>query len=207
MPITFDPTGGKLNGKTDPTVDEYNPGDPVTIADAPTRKGYKFVEWNTKKDGSGDPFQPGDVTEFSKAMTFYAVWEKEEPTLLEITYDPNGGVFRGSTDPISIEYEKYEIITIAEAPTRKGYKFLYWKGSEYSPGDKYEVTEHHTFVAQWEKIPEKKTDKKDTKKKDKKKSPETGDNTFMINWYTLMILAQIMLVVLLAYKIRREESE
>ena len=32
---------------------------------------------------------------------------------------------------------------------REGYTFTYWKGSEYQPGDKYTVTEDHTFEAQW----------------------------------------------------------
>lgn len=73
---------------------------------------------------------------------------------LLITYDANGGKF---TDGKSIKQELHqenEEITIIPAPTRKGYKFLYWKGSEYQPGDTYTVKNSHTFVAQWEKTPE-----------------------------------------------------
>ena len=51
-------------------------------------------------------------------------------------------------------------ITIESAPMREGYKFLYWKGSEYHPGESYIVPDGgHTFVAQWEKV-EKKPEEK-----------------------------------------------
>ena len=67
-----------------------------------------------------------------------------------ITYDANGGKFEDGS-VIKSEHKILEDeITIAEAPKREGYKFLYWKGSEYQPGDKYIVNGDHTFVAQWE---------------------------------------------------------
>lgn len=73
---------------------------------------------------------------------------------LLITYDANGGKF---TDGKSIKQELHKIndnITIITAPVREGYQFLYWKGSKYNPGDAYTVKDSHTFVAQWNKIPE-----------------------------------------------------
>lgn len=73
---------------------------------------------------------------------------------LLITYDANGGKF---TDGKSIKQELHnenDTITIIEAPMREGYQFLYWKGSEYNPGDEYTVKDSHAFVAQWNKIPE-----------------------------------------------------
>ncbi len=69
----------------------------------------------------------------------------------KIIYDLNGGVYNGDSSDITEEYKSGKEISIHDAPTRKGYKFLYWKGSEYQPGDKYTVTEDHRFVAQWEK--------------------------------------------------------
>ena len=58
------------------------------------------------------------------------------------------GVSRGLTETESCSGE---VITIRDKPTREGYTFLYWKGSEYYPGDSYTVVGDHTFVAQWEK--------------------------------------------------------
>ncbi|MDO4851687.1 MAG: InlB B-repeat-containing protein, partial [Actinomycetota bacterium] len=92
-------------------------------------------------------------------------------TTFTITYDPNGGNWNGSTDNIVETYPYGTEITIHEAPTRDGYTFDYWKGSKYQPGDKYTVTEDHTFVAQWKvsATPAKQA------KTAKSASPKTGD--------------------------------
>lgn len=68
-----------------------------------------------------------------------------------ITYDANGGRFNDGTKIKTVEYSVDENIKIREAPTRRGYTFTYWKGSEYRPGDDYTVKDNHTFIAQWEK--------------------------------------------------------
>ena len=67
-----------------------------------------------------------------------------------ITYDPNGGLIDGQAKPVQEKHYYGEEITIRERPVRGGYRFLYWKGSSYDPGDKYTVTEDHTFTAQWQ---------------------------------------------------------
>ena len=69
-----------------------------------------------------------------------------------ITYDANRGEF---ADGSTIKTEEPKVgtnIKIMEAPTRSGYFFLHWQGSDgkpYRPGAGYTVKEHHTFVAQW----------------------------------------------------------
>ena len=68
-----------------------------------------------------------------------------------ITYDANGGRFDNGMKIKTSEYPVDANITIMKAPTRRGYTFQYWKGSEYQPGDPYTVKDHHTFVAQWKK--------------------------------------------------------
>ena len=70
-----------------------------------------------------------------------------------ITFDLNGGNFNGNTANVVKLVDKGTEITIIDAPVRDGYIFDYWKGSEYQPGDKYLVTEDHTFVAQWLLLP------------------------------------------------------
>ena len=72
-----------------------------------------------------------------------------------ITYNANGGRFPDGSTIKTKEYPKGERITILDAPKRGGYDFLYWKGSEHHPGDKYTVEDNHTFTAQWEKKPPK----------------------------------------------------
>ena len=64
-----------------------------------------------------------------------------------IRYDANDGT--------KIKTEEHKLnsnIQIPSAPTRSGYFFLHWQGSDgksYQPGAEYRVKEHYTFVAQW----------------------------------------------------------
>lgn len=46
----------------------------------PTKKGYKFVEWNTKKNGNGDSYDYDEDIQISKNITLYAMWEEVEVT-------------------------------------------------------------------------------------------------------------------------------
>lgn len=75
---------------------------------------------------------------------------------LLIIYDANGGKFSDGTKIKQEMHNKDENIQIMKAPTREGYQFLYWKwnDSEYNPGENYKIVDNHTFVAQWNKIPE-----------------------------------------------------
>lgn len=84
-----------------------------------------------------------------------------------ITVDPNGGNWNGDTAKRMQDFAKGDVFTLPEAPERDGYKFLYWKGSEYQPGEKYVVQGDHTFTAEW---------KKDEKKPEPKK-PEPNNPT------------------------------
>jgi len=46
-----------------------------------SKEGYTFVEWNTKQDGSGKSYLPGEAFVLSKRKTvLYAQWEKITPS-------------------------------------------------------------------------------------------------------------------------------
>ena len=68
-----------------------------------------------------------------------------------ITYKLNGGTYNGSSDDIIITGKPGSTIRIHDAPEREGYTFLYWKGSEYYPGQEYTIGEDHAFTAMWKK--------------------------------------------------------
>ncbi|MCR5783562.1 MAG: hypothetical protein K6G90_12615 [Clostridia bacterium] len=58
--------------------------------------GKTFVAWNTKADGSGKTFFPGDkywsdTVGIFKSVTLYAVWE-DTAAELSVTYKPNNGI-------------------------------------------------------------------------------------------------------------------
>lgn len=87
----------------------------------------------------------GEVTEH-EYVTFT---NRSKQRLYTITYDPNGGVIEGGKVPVSRKYPYGSVITIHDAAERTEYKFDYWKGSRYNPGEQYTVVGDHLFVAQW----------------------------------------------------------
>mgnify|MGYP004604778197 CR=1 FL=1 len=60
----------------------------------PTRDGYTFVNWNTKKDGSGTTYKAGASYNSNADLTLYAQWRINK---VYIKLDANGGSVRGST--------------------------------------------------------------------------------------------------------------
>ena len=51
---------------------------PATIPpDEPTHDGYVFSGWNTKPNGSGDKYDPGQSITLTKDLTLYAQWSPE----------------------------------------------------------------------------------------------------------------------------------
>lgn len=120
----------------------------ITIDD----KIYEFVSWDEDKK-----------TINNEDIEFVGTWKitekekedepEEETEQFEITYNLNGGQYNGSKDDIVEKHDKDSWIKIHEAPSREGYKFLYWKGSEYQPNNDYQVVEDHVFTAMREKIP------------------------------------------------------
>ena len=80
-----------------------------TIANGPTRPGYRFVEWNTADNGTGDSIKPGQTTLLHAggtgySKTYYAQWEPEEVTPVDWgklgiskSVSPTGPVKPGTT--------------------------------------------------------------------------------------------------------------
>ena len=80
-----------------------------------------------------------------------------------ISYDLQGGTFEGQTGVIKFKSAYGDKIVLLPAPTRTGYRFVCWRGSNYMPGDTYKVIGDHVFTAVWEKIEDEKCECK-TKK-------------------------------------------
>ena len=99
-----------------------------------------------------------------------------EPEEFEISYDLNGGTLNGKTGIIVEKHLEGEEITIPDAPTRDGYKFDYWQGSKLYPGDKYVITEDHTFKAVWIALDEDEQDDEEVEEVEDKDSP-SGDKS------------------------------
>ncbi len=130
----------------------YEYGSSVTIHAEPVQKNWKFAGW---KDEEGNVKYPGDTLEdLTQDKTYTAQWAPIP--LVEkryIIFNPNGGSIDGDTGIVYEYYPEGVTIVMPEGPEREGYKFLYWEGSIYYPGQRYQVLENHKFTARWEKIP------------------------------------------------------
>lgn len=122
--IKFDGNGatsGKMSTVKDVAVDKT-----VTLTNNAFKKtGYKFVGWNTKKDGKGDSYTnkqkvKGLSKSNGKTVTLYAQWEKQK---YSISYKLDGGK-NNSKNPAN-----YTITTSTiklQNPTKTGYTFKGW---------------------------------------------------------------------------------
>ncbi len=115
-----------------------------------SRTNYRFVEWNTKQDGTGTGYKPGDTYTVTTAITFYIIWE---PISYTISFDGNGD---GSSDTQSISGGHGTSITLPPAPTRNTHYFTEWntqrngRGKGYDAGASYTVPlSDVTLYAQW----------------------------------------------------------
>ena len=120
------------------------------------RSGYVFTGWNTKANGTGTAYKNKQsvknlTTKNNGSTTLYAQWKKSPFKLALLTFDLAGGTLAGKTGSITVKHKAGEVIKMPKAPTRKGYTFLYWKGSKLYPGNKYVVKDNHTFTAVWKK--------------------------------------------------------
>ncbi|MBR2732017.1 MAG: InlB B-repeat-containing protein, partial [Clostridia bacterium] len=85
--LTYDANGG-INP---PSSQTYTSAGSRTISTTkPTWTGHVFDSWNTKANGSGDSYQPGDPIMVDKEITLYAQWTTAT-TNYTVTFNPNGG--------------------------------------------------------------------------------------------------------------------
>ena len=74
-------------GSGAPASQPGNYGTSLTIQTTiPTRTNYYFKGWNTKQDGSGDTYQPGETYNKYLTVTLYAQWESNN---FSIAFDSN----------------------------------------------------------------------------------------------------------------------
>ena len=143
--ITFDAnTGG---GTKDKVTQKANTEYELPASNTFTPPANKeFSGWQIGDD-STNLKQPGEKIKITGDTTVKAIWKD---IMIKITYNPNGGNWNNDSANKTIEVKKGTTITIMEAPVKDGFKFKYWKGSEYHPGEKYTAVEDHTFTAVWE---------------------------------------------------------
>ena len=95
--VTYNANGGTgAPGKQPKTY-----GVDLTLSSqVPTRTGYKFLNWNTKSDGSGTTYAPGSKYTGNANVTLYAQWT---PITYLISYDLKGGTFSNGYDTVGVD--------------------------------------------------------------------------------------------------------
>ena len=154
LPVTiiYNGNGGKGN-----TNGETTDAD-TTIPIAPngyTRDGYTFQTWNTKADGTGDTYRPGDSITLTGDITLYAQWKADKAAL---HYDANANTATGDT-PDSEGVTDGTITVSKNGYANVGYTFTGWNtkpdgtGSTIQPGDAVKLPAGGmTVYAQWETV-------------------------------------------------------
>ncbi len=162
--VTYQSNVDSGSGKKSYAEPMKYPGDSITIktldeTGIPTKANRIFIEWNTKRDGSGDSYKPGDTmvltedkSETPSRIMLYAQWG------FEVTFDPNGGV--GNMEPIkAIENQKLDLSEDAiNQFYRDDYYFASWNTLKDGTGKSYadgatipasDMTGPFTLYAQW----------------------------------------------------------
>ncbi len=176
---------------------------------SPDDAANKAVDWKSDDPAIASVDENGKVTAHALGTTTITATSKDiddffdtcEVTVVKkqtMKFSPSGGKWKdGSTNPIIISAIAGAEITIPEGPVRAGYKFQYWKGSKYKPGDKFKVPEGgHEFTAVWAKAatswfaP----------------SPKTGDNMGICLWSSLALFSAGGLLLLRRRKKQRQKD-
>lgn len=111
---------------------KYKSGDPIIVKGDESfwRPGYNFVGWNTKKDGSGDWYQEGDILiAGQESITLYAQW-KEKTTSPPIS---------ASNVTVTNNYNKEDVISFKNLEIGSIYT-IYKDITKYTILDSFEAT-------------------------------------------------------------------
>ena len=103
----------------------YNEQDPSSWRSL-VKSGYDFIGWNTKADGSGKPYQPGNTITLSETTTLYAQWKLKNNVTINYVATEGGSVSRTSEE-LNPETGKAKGST---ATAEKGYAFVNWTDEE-----------------------------------------------------------------------------
>ena len=142
--ITYDLDGGTAEGNPDTYTVET---DAFTLKN-PTRPGYTFTGWS----GTGLTGEDNLTVTIPKGSTgnrsYTAHWSLNT---YSITYDLDGGTASGNPDFYTVESST---ITL-NPPTRTGYTFIGWSGTDLSGSDNLTVTipagsiGNCSYIAHW----------------------------------------------------------
>ena len=147
--VTFNANGG--SGSMTPQSISFNVATNLT-ANAYTKNGYAFAEWNTQDDGGGTSYADEAQVNNLGQTTLYAMWNKET---YNIEYTLNGGAV-ATDNPTTYDVETPNF-TLSN-PTKTGYTFKGWSGTDLTGDTNQTVTVslgsygNRAYTANWTPI-------------------------------------------------------
>lgn len=187
--LTFTLTYHANGGTGSYAITDIKPGDRIKIL-TPEETGigrgthYTFIGWNTKADGSGNGYQPGDDIIMLDDTALYAQWTVKQYT---VTFEPNGG------SPIESQMVAYGgKATEPTPPERESCTFAGW----YTDNGMFEnawdfdadiVSSDITLYAKWTIVLAAEPPEQNV--------PETGDS--MAFWISLLCFLLSSMIILI----------
>lgn len=168
--IIKEPTCGEFGEKLHTCKDDENH---IWIEYIDTLE-HDWSDWEITKEPKGD--EPGERRRVCKNDPTHVeveIYPKPEDGCI-LTFDLGDGYIGEATGVQEIRAKIGTELTMPDGPVKEGYKFLYWQGSEYYPGDKFIVEGAHTFTAVYEK-------------EQNPLSPQTGDDSNLCLWMALSL--------------------
>ena len=149
------------NGAEGTVVDdnEYQIGDTVTVkpADGLKREGYFFKEWNTKADGSGQGYRPGQTFELEGDTDLYAIFADESPEIMLSADFYSGSAGQKKTETVTLGAGAQSgVITAPGLEAMDGWEPLGWNESPsaftagVAPGGEVTLTEDKEYYGIYE---------------------------------------------------------
>lgn len=139
------------NGGTGGSVDRVQPGRLYTIKSAGEANLADpfnvFVGWNTKPDGSGTAYLPGDPLYIQGNMVLFAQWRQEPENTYQIIFHSNvpGAQYTYTAGPIPVGTS----LTLPSGPalgfSYPGWDFVYWNTMPDGSGTSYYAEETVTL--------------------------------------------------------------
>lgn len=154
--VTYDPNDGNEAVEDKQKEKEVKGYEIKSVKDLKFTNTSKFLEWNTKADGTGTSYKAVDKVDLTGNLYLYAIWERPapkptEPNTLILTLDEN---HRGG-EITNIEVEEGDLIEPhLYIPRRRGYVFKGWSYDrdhldEVKPGDR--IYTNTTLYAIWKR--------------------------------------------------------
>jgi uncharacterized repeat protein (TIGR02543 family) len=142
---TFAVTYNANGHGTAPAPQTKDAGESVTIANAITYTGLLMIEWNTKADGTGTGYDPGDTYSADADLTLYAIWTIAQYT---VTFDADGGTVSPATKVVTLGDTYGEL----PVPVKTGETFYGWFLDDLlvTENSLVEILEDSTLTAAWE---------------------------------------------------------